>query len=207
MGIFGLFKKKSIATNEEETPNRKTNTFSNPAVERHQPTKPWVDRYYMSDYDVGEIKGYTDLIEKPGCDEEGINPPLKWARYGDNVIITGITDKNVSSIEIPQAINYYNVVGIERMAFIHCNIMTIAIPDTVTYIGGMAIGFTSKSPFSDEEECQIRAMHPFAENWPTSPFMNKDFYLHINPKTVIIGSENTIAEKYAVSHHLPFSAK
>ena len=93
------------------------------------------------------------------------------------------------------------------MALLYCNIQTITIPDTITYIGGMAVGFTSKSPFSDEEERQIRAMQPFAENWPTSPFMNKDFYLHINPKTVIIGAKNSIAEKYAASHYIPFSVR
>ena len=37
--------------------------------------------------------------------------------------------------------------------------------------------------------------------------MNKNFYLHINPKTVIIGAKNTTAEEYAVLHHLPFKAK
>lgn len=181
--------------------------FSNPAVENQQPTKPWVDRYYMSGYDVGEVKGYTDLMEKPRCDEEGTDALLKWQRYGEIVIITGITDKNACSVEIPQTINDYKVVGIERMAFIHCNIQTITIPNMVTYIGGMSVGFTSESPFSDDEEREIRSKHPFAENRPTSPFMNKDFYLHINPKTVIIGAKNTIAEEYAVLHHLPFTAK
>ena len=205
MGLLKLIKKEKHRHQGEKKSN--SDVFSNPAVEIHQPTKPWVDRYYMSGYDVGEVKGYTNLTEKPRCDEEGIDVLLKWARYGDFVIITGITDKNAQSVDIPEVINGYTVIGIERMAFIYCNIQTITIPDTVTYIGGMAVGFTSKSPFSDEEERQIRAMHPFAENWPTSPLMNKDFYLHINPKPVIIGAENTTAEKYAVSHQLPFSAR
>ena len=209
MGLFNLFKKEKAATNAEEKTIQKSNSniFSNPAVESHRPTKPWVDRYYMSGYDVGEVKGYTDLMEKPRCDEEGTTALLKWNRYGDIVIITGITDKNAQSVEIPKSINNYNVVGIDRMAFLYCNIQTLTIPETITYIGGMAVGFTSKSSFSDEENRQIREMHPFAENWPTSPFMNKDFYLHIHPKTVIIGTENTTAEKYAVSHQLPFSAR
>ena len=209
MGLFNLFKKNNVVPKAEEKTVQKTssNTFFNPAVESHQPTKPWVDRYYMSGYDVGEVKGYTDLMEKPSCDEEGTEAPLKWERYGDFVIITGVTDKNAQSVEIPDAINGYTVIGIERMALLYCNIQTITIPDTITYIGGMAVGFTSKSPFSDEEERQIRAMKPFAENWPTSPFMNKNFYLHINPKTVIIGAKNSIAEKYAASHYLPFSVR
>ena len=209
MGLFNLFKKKNIVPKVEEKTIQKSdsNIFSNPTVENQQPTKPWVDRYYMSGYDVGEVKGYTNLMEKPRCDEEGTDALLKWERYGEIVIITGITDKNACSVEIPQTINDYKVVGIERMAFIHCNIQTITIPNMVTYIGGMSVGFTSESPFSDDEEREIRSKHPFAENWPTSPFMNKDFYLHINPKTVIIGAKNTIAEEYAVLHRLPFKAK
>lgn len=206
-----MFKKK--AANPQAMQKQQADTMVNattikPTENKEPPVdnRPWVDKYYMPGYDVGEVKGYTDLIEKPRCDEEGTAALLKWERYGDIVIITGITDRNEQSVKIPLTINDYNVVGIERRAFIHCNIHTITIPDTITYIGGMAVGFTSKSPFSDDEERKIRAIHPFAENWPTSPFMNKEFFLHINPKTVIIGTENTIAEKYAVLHHLPFSA-
>ena len=58
-----------------------------------------------------------------------------------------------------------------------------------------------------EEEREIRAKHPFAENWPTSSFMYKEFFLHSKPKTNIIGIINTAAEKYAISHHLPFSTR
>ena len=90
MGLFNLFKKKNIAPKAEEKPIQQfnSNTFYNPAVASHQPAKPWVDRYYMSGYDVGEVKGYTDLMEKPRREEEGTYALLKCARYGNIVIIT-----------------------------------------------------------------------------------------------------------------------
>ena len=107
MGMFNSFEKKNIVPKAEENTiqNSDSNIFSDLAVENHKPMKPWVDRYYMSGFDVGEVKGYTDLIEKPRCDEEGTAALLKWARYGDFIIITGITDKNAQSVEIPQTIN------------------------------------------------------------------------------------------------------
>lgn len=211
MGLFDLFKKKKVNTHPAQKQNEGNNiplNNTNPTVkEESHPAKPWLDRYYMSGYDVGQIEGYTDLSNQPRCDEEGTENTLKWERYGTNIIITGLTNRGAQSIEIPQTINGYTVAGIARMAFLDCQIRTIVIPSSVEYIGGMAAGFVSRSVFSDDEEREIRTMKPFAHNWPTSTFMNKEYFLHIDPKTIIIGSQNTIAEKYAISHHLPFSHK
>lgn len=117
------------------------------------------------------------LPEKPQCDEEGTFDILKWRRYGNIIIISGLTIKEIETVSIPQTINGYTVTGIERMAFLHCKIQSIIISETVKYIGVMAIGFTSKSPFSVDEEREIKALDPFAENWPTSILINKDYFL------------------------------
>ncbi len=182
MGLFDSYKKKSATVDN----------------------RPWVDKHYMPGYDVGEIIGYTDLPDKPPCDEEGTQGILKWNRYGDIIVITDLTTKRIGTVNIPKTINGYTVAGIGRMAFLHCRIRSIIIPETVEYIGGMAIGFTCESPFTDDEERKMREQKPFAENWPTSPFMYKEFFVHSKPKTTIIGTINTTAEKYATVHHLPF---
>lgn len=185
MGLFDVFKKKTA-----------------PSVDN----RPWVDKYSMSGYDVGEIKGYTDLPDEPRCDEEGTQGALKWSRYGDIIIITGLTNKEIKTVNIPQTINGYIVAGIKRMAFMDCEIQFIIIPETVEYIGGMAVGFISKSVFSDDQERAIWKQKPFAENRPTSTLMdNKVYFLRRKPETTIASKTNTVAEKYAISHRLTFA--
>lgn len=193
MGIFGFLKKKKVQIRDITT------------TDNIQPDKTWLDRSYMSGYDVGQIEGYTDLSDEPKSDEGGIENLLKWERYQNQIIVTGIREKKLHSIEIPETINGYVVRGIKRMAFMDCQIQSITIPDSVEYIGGMAVGFVSQCVFNDDGEREVRAMHPFVENQPTSTFMNKEFFLHSIPKTKIIGGRNAIAEKYALTHHLPYS--
>ena len=195
MGLFDFFKKKT----------KKLST-SNLTKQDEQPAdnRAWLEKYYMPGYDVGEIKGYTDLPERPRCDEEGIHDILEWCRYRNIIIITGLTVKEIDNLTIPQTIQEYTVAGIDRMAFLHCKINTVVIPDTVQFIGGMAIGFTSVSAYSDEEERKIRAQKPFAESWPRSTLVDKSYFLHTETKTTIMGKCNTIAEKYSAVHHLQF---
>ena len=123
MGMFDIFKKKAKVPRAEGKKSD-SNVFENPAVEQHQAARPWVDRHYMSGYDVGGIKGYTDLMEKPRCDEVGKDALFKWVRYGQIVIITNLLDKNAAIVVIPRSINGYPVVGIERLAFLSCNIQS-----------------------------------------------------------------------------------
>lgn len=207
MGLFNIFMKKATTQREQKQQNAtvKSTVVKTTAEKEKAPVdnRTWLDKYYMRGYDVGEIKGYTDLPERPRCDEEGTQDILQWSRYGNIIIITGLTIQEIENVSIPQTINGYTVAGIERMAFLHCKIRSIIIPENVGYIGGMAIGFTSKSPFSDDEEREIRALNPFAENWPTSPFMDKVFFVHQTPKTRIFCKGGTKAAYYSVMHKLP----
>lgn len=210
MGLFDIFKKKTTIFPNIQKQERENTVANAPVIktteEKKEPfvdNRPWVDKYYMRGYDVGEIKGYTDLPEKPSCDEEGIQDVLKWSRYGNIIIITGLSNKEMNTVNIPQTINGYTVAGIERMAFLNYKIQSIIIPETVEYIGGMAVGFVSRSAFSDDEEREIREQKPFAENWPTSPFMNKEFFVHSKPKTRIFCKGGTKAAYYSISHKLP----
>lgn len=63
-----LFQKRKEKTIQKSN----SNISSNPAVESHRPTKPWVDRYYMSGYDVGEVKG------EPFHTLSYADDPLSW---------------------------------------------------------------------------------------------------------------------------------
>lgn len=173
-------------------------------AEMSLPNRSWLTTYYMAGYDVGELKGFTDLPDKPRCDEEGTQGALKWKRYGSAVTVAGLADKTVETIDIPATINGHVVAGVERMAFLHCSVQSIRIPETVLYIGGMAVGFTSRSAFSDEQERELRAQSPFAENLPTSVFMSKEYFFHIDPKPKVIGKAGTAAERYAKRHRLLF---
>ena len=174
----------------------------------------WIEDSEWGYYGVGEIKGYTDLQKRPSPDEAGFDYILRWERYQDIIIITGfkfdmvwaIGNSIIRSPIIPKTIKGYKVAGIKQMAFINCNVHSITIPDSIEYIGGMAVGFNRKSVFSKEEEDYYRSMNPYTENYPHSVFENKEFFLYNTPKTIIIGSPNSIAKKYASEHGLPFKA-
>ncbi len=165
----------------------------------------WRNNLYLSKYDCGSMQDYTTLSDCPSADEKGIFGRFHWSRYGNNILITGVQQDSVGAvIDIPSAINGYPVKGIADKAFMNRMVFDIYIPDSVAYIGALAIGFIAFPVYNDNDEERIKKEKPFAHNRPTSTLQDFTYYLHQSPKTQIHGTKNSTAEKYANKHQLLF---
>jgi len=167
-------------------------------------TSSWRSNSYLSKYDCGAMQDYTTVPNHPLADEKGMTEEVSWERFGNNVLIIGICGATSTILHIPNAINGYPVKGIRERAFMNCSFSDVYIPDSVEYIGALAIGFFSYSIYSDDEEKKVKSQNPFAHNWPTSTLMDFTYYLHQSPKTKIHGIKSSVAEEYANKHQLLF---
>lgn len=165
----------------------------------------WRKQHYLSKYDVGNMKTY--LTEQyPQADESSESDGFRWKRYGQDVVLIAYTQSE-AIVCIPKTIKGYAVKGISETAFLNKQITDIYIPHTIEYIGAVAIGFVSETPYTEEEEKCIAQKQPFAHNCPTNTLQDLVFYLHSTPKTVVHGNIGSVAEEYARIHNLPFSSE
>jgi len=165
----------------------------------------WVFDSYMNHTHVGSIDGYTNLAEHPLPTETGFYQSFSWKRYDKIILITALSSNQYETISIPEKINGYRVAGIDAMAFTeNSSLKLVQIPSTIEYIGGMAIGFEGRTIFCLEQEIQAEIDGPFTRNFPTSTFMDLEYFFHHKPLVTIVAPQGSIAEEYALWHRLPF---
>ncbi|MDE6677420.1 MAG: leucine-rich repeat domain-containing protein, partial [Ruminococcus sp.] len=170
---------------------------------------PFIYKVYDGDsYEVYEIE--KNLAPLPTMEYEGCTYQI----YPDNTLaFYSLDDKNVSSVDIPESIDGMEVTGIKMFAFDQCEITSVHLPETITYIEPFAfyqcedlrnVNFPKGlKSIGGSGFCECTALGDLNIDCPDLKFSSFSFY-HCLAKNITVNTR--VVPKNVTSHFFKYKS-
>lgn len=170
---------------------------------------PFIYKVYDGDsYEVYEIEKNLDPL--PTMEYEGCTYQI----YPDNTLaFYSLDDKTVSSVDIPEIIDGMEVTGIKMFAFDQCEITSVHLPETITYIEPFAfyqcedlrnVNFPKGlKSIGGSGFCECTALGDLNIDCPDLKFSSFSFY-HCLAKNITVNTR--VVPKNVTSHFFKYKS-